>query len=295
MLRGLCLIICLVFSAETALLAQIDKEFKIEERKGFNIVHVDFNVYKGITKLYREHGDFPVHINAHLSKVNILPTFSYSIRNEVLSAHLLHRNVESETLGKSLSYKLFSSDSEDYDHKWNIGLSANHLYELNLYFGIGKAYLDFSNLPISNCNIKSASADIKLDYTKKVSNSVTMDTLMVSINMGNLNVSNINYSNAENMIFEINYGTLDLSFSDKLLHDAKVSAVVGAGKVNLTLPDQSQPYKLKINSTPMCRTNLPKYLKDIGNKTYVSKSYRQDAPDLLELTIDVSVGSVTVK
>lgn len=295
MLRGLCLIICFVFSAETFLLAQIDKEFKIEERKGFNIVHVDFNVYKGITKLHREHGDSPLHINAHLSKVNILPTFSYNIRNGVLSAHLLHRNVESETLGKSLSYKLFSSDSEDYDHKWNIGLSANHLYDLNLYFGIGKADLDFSNLPISNCNIKSASADIKLDYTKKVSNSVTMDTLMVSINMGNLNVSNINYSNAENMIFEINYGTLDLSFSNKLLHDAKVSAVVGAGKVNLTLPDQSQPYKLKINSTPMCRTTLPKYLKDIGNKTYVSKSYRADAPDLLELTIDVSVGSVTVK
>ncbi|GAB2621777.1 hypothetical protein [Belliella aquatica] len=295
MLRGLCLIICFVFSAEISLKAQIEKEFKIEERKGFNIVHVDFNVYKGITKLHREHGDSPLHINSHLSKVNILPTFSHSIKNGVLSAHLLHRNVESETLGKSLSYKLFSSDSEDYDHKWNIGLSANHLYDLNLYFGIGKADLDFSNLPISNCNIKSASADIKLNYAKKFSNSVTMDTLKVSINMGNLEVSNINYANAENMIFEINYGTLDLSFSDNLLHDAKVSAVVGAGKVNLTLPDQSQPYKLKIKSTPMCRTYLPKYLKDIGDKTYVSKSYKADAPDLLELTIDVSVGSVTVK
>jgi hypothetical protein len=122
-----------------------------------------------------------------------------------------------------------------------------------------------------------------------------MDTLKVSVNMGNLEVSNINYANAENMIFEINYGTLDLSFSDNLLHDAKVSAVVGAGKVSLTLPDQSQPYKLKIKSTPMCRTYLPKYLKDIGDKTYVSKSYKADAPDLLELTIDVSVGSVTVK
>ena len=33
----------------------------------------------------------------------------------------------------------------------------------------------------------------------------------------------------------------------------------------------------------------------IGDKTYVSKSYKADAPDLLELTIDVSVGSVTVK
>ncbi|MFD2033186.1 hypothetical protein ACFSKL_00205 [Belliella marina] len=295
MLRGLCFVICLVFGVELPSIAQINKVFKIEERKGYNLVHVDFNVYKGITELKRNHGDLPLHISSSLSKVNILPTFSHEINDGVLSAHLIHRNVESETLGKSLSYKLFSSDSENFDHKWDVGLSSNHLYDLDLYFGIGKADLDFSYIPISNCKIKSASADIKLDFSKKVANSVTMDTMMVSINMGSLDAMNLNYANAEHMIFEINYGTLNLSFSDNILHDVKVSAVVGAGKVNLTLPDQSQPYKLKIISTAMCRTYMPKYLKDIGNKTYVSKSYKEDAPDLMELTIDVSVGSVTVK
>ncbi|MCH7397604.1 hypothetical protein MM236_06370 [Belliella sp. DSM 107340] len=287
--------ICLVFGVEIPSKAQINKVFKIEERKGYNLVHVDFNVYKGITELKRSHGDFPLHINSSLSKVNILPTFSHEIENGVLFTYLTHRNVESETLGKSLSYKLFSSDSEDFDHKWDVGLSSNHLYDLNLYFGIGKADLDFSYIPISNCKIKSASADIKLGFSKKIANSVTMDTMMVSINMGSLDASNVNFANAENMMFEINYGTLDLSFSDNMLHDVKVSAVVGAGKVNLTLPDQSQPYRLKIISTAMTRTYLPKYLKDAGNKTYYSKSYKPDAPDLLDLTIDVSVGSVTVK
>ncbi|MCH7412795.1 hypothetical protein MM213_04805 [Belliella sp. R4-6] len=295
MLRGLCFMICLVFGVEIPSKAQINKIFKIEERKGYNLVHVDFNVYKGITELKRNHGDLPLIINSSLSKVNILPTFSHEIKDGVLSTHLVHRNVESETLGKSLSYKLFSSDSEDFDHKWDVGLSSNHLYDLDLYFGVGKADLDFSYIPVSNCKIKSASADIKLDFSKKVANSVTMDTMMVSINMGSLDATNINYANAENMIFEINYGTLNLSFSENILHDLKVSAVVGAGKVNLTLPDQSQPYRLKIISTAMTRTHLPKYLKDIGDKTYVSKSYKADAPDLMELTIDVSVGSLTVK
>ncbi len=295
MLRVLCLLICLIFIGKSPLIAQISKEFTIEERKGYSLVHVDFNVYKGITNLKRMHGDRPISINSSLSKVNILPSFSHQIKDGVLYTNLLHRNVESETLGKSLSYKLFSSDSEDFDHKWDVGLSANHLYNLNLYFGIGKANLDFSSIPVSNCKIKSASADIILDYSKKIANSVTMDTMTVSINMGNLDAYNVNYANAENIFFEINYGTLNLTFSEKVIHDVKVSAIVGAGKVNLVLPDQSQPYRLKIKSTAMCRTTLPSYLKDIGDKTYVSKAFREDAPDLVDLIIDISVGSLTVR
>lgn len=295
MLRGLCLLICFLIQGETSLLAQISKDFSIDARSGYSIVHLDYNVYKGITYVKRIPSDKPVLIKSKLSKVNVLPSFSHEIKDDVLTAHLHHRNVESETFGKSLSYKLFSSDSEDFDHQWDVGLSSSHLYDLDLYFGIGKANLDFSHIPISNCKIKSASADIKLDYSKKVPNSVTMDTMMVSLNMGNLDAYNINYANAELMLFEINYGTLNLSFSEGVIHDLKVSAVVGAGKVNLTLPDQNQPYRLKIKSTPMCRLTLPSYLKDIGDKTYVSKSYDKDAPDLVDLVIDISVGSLVVK
>ncbi|SNS02615.1 hypothetical protein SAMN06295967_102112 [Belliella buryatensis] len=295
MLRVLCLLLCLSFWSKSPLIAQISKEFAVEERHGYNLVHVDFNVYKGITDVKRKHGDRPIYIQSHLSKVNILPSFSHEIKDGVLRAQLHHRNVESETLGKSLSYKLFSSDNEDFDHKWDLGLSSNHLYDLNLYFGVGKANLDFSNIPVSNCTIRSASADIKLDYSKRIANSVTMDTMVVAINMGNLDAYNINYANAENMFFEINYGTLNLSFSEGVIHDLKVSAVIGAGKVNLTLPDQNQPYRLKIKSTPMCRTSLPAYLKDIGDKTYVSKAYKADAPDLVDMVIDISVGSLVVK
>jgi len=45
----------------------------------------------------------------------------------------------------------------------------------------------------------------------------------------------------------------------------------------------------------MCRTYIPKYLKDLGNDTYVSKAYRENSENLMSFTIDVSVGSVTIK
>ena len=295
MLNRLCLLIGLGIGISFQLTAQITKEFKVEEKHGYNLVHLDFNVYKGVSNIKRKQGDYPLHIHSDLAKVNILPSFSHNIKDKVLNAHLVHRNVESENLGKSLSYKLFSSSNDDYDHRWDVGLNSNYLYNLNLYFGIGKANLDLSHLPVSNCVIKSASADVFLDYTNKAANPVKMDSMLVSINMGNLEAHHLNYTNAKEMIFEINYGTLNLEFSGNMSEACKVYAMVGAGKVSITLPDESQPFILQIKSTPMCRIYLPKHLKDIGNKTYVSKSYKENASNLMQFTVDVSVGSVTIK
>jgi hypothetical protein len=295
MLNKLHLLFGLVFGLIPLTQAQITKEFKVEQKTGYNLVYVDFNVYKGVSEIKREAGENPIHISSELSKVNILPSFSYEIKDQVLSSYLVHRNVESENLGKSLSYKLFSNSNDDFDHKWNVGLNSNYLYDLNFNLGIGKVSFDFSHLPISNCIIKSASADIKLNYSNKMANSVKMDTMHVSINMGNLDAHHLNYTNAKNMIFEANYGTLNLSFSDNMPESCNITATVGAGKVELELPAENQPFILKIKSTAMCRTSVPKNLKDIGNKTYVSKSYKENSENLMTLTIDVSVGSVTIK
>lgn len=118
---------------------------------------------------------------------------------------------------------------------------------------------------------------------------------MVTINMGSLDAKNINFSNAKEMFFEINYGMVDLVFSEPVSERTNIHTIVGAGKVSIELPAYDQPFIIKVKSTPMCRTNIPKYLKDIGNKTYVSKNYKENAENLMTFTIDVSVGSVTIK
>lgn len=295
MLKRICLLIGLVSGVLSHSTAQIIKDFKVDEKHGFNLVRLDFNVYKGITDVQRKLMDPPVHIHSELSKVNILPSFSYEIKDKVLDTHITHRNVESENLGKSLSHKLFSSSNDDFDHRWQVNLNSHFLYNLNFYFGIGAATFDLSHLPVSNCIIKSTSADINLDYLKNFPNSVRMDTMKVSINMGSLNAAHLNLTNAKEMIFESNYGTINLSFSGNMSEACRVQATVGAGKVEVILPDESQPFIVKINSTAMCRTYVPKNLKEIAEKTYVSKSYQQDSKNLMTLNIDVSVGSVTLK
>lgn len=295
MLNKICLIIGLLIGFLSDLQAQITKDFKVLENQGFSLVVLDFNVYKGVSNFKREVGTDPLHIHSRLSKVNILPSFSYQIKDQIMFANLVHRNVESESLGKSLSYKLFPSSNDDFGHTWNVDLNSNFLYHLNLNFGVGVANIDLSQIPVSNCVIRSASADINFDFIKKTANTVKMDTLSVSINMGNINAQKLNLFNAKKINFEVNYGTIDLNFSGGMTERTNLKAVVGAGKINLQLPDESQPFIVRIKSTAMCRTYVPKNLKDIGNKTYVSKSYKEDASNLMDLTLDVSVGSVTIK
>ena len=295
MLKNLCLLICVLTGFMITTDAQIIKEFKVDDKKGFDLVKFDFSSYKGVSHIKSKYSGDPIQVHAHLSKVNILPTFTHHISERILNTQIDHRNIESENLGRSLSYRLFTGNDEDFDHSWFIDLDTGFLYDLNFTLGIGRTNFDLSHLPISRCKIKTASADVTLDYSSNTLNSASMDTMMVVINMGTIEGKGMNYSNAKNMMFDVNYGTLNLSFLDEVPGGSTVSAMVGAGAININLPSGNLPYIIKVKSTAMCRTSIPSYLRDLGNKTYVSKGYKEDADNLMTFLIDISVGSVSLK
>jgi hypothetical protein len=62
MLNRFSLIIGLILGIIFQLTAQITKEFKVEERHGYNLVYLDFNVYKGVSEIKRKQGEEPVYI-----------------------------------------------------------------------------------------------------------------------------------------------------------------------------------------------------------------------------------------
>ena len=288
---SICCILFVVISTD----AQILRHFEVEEQSGINMVRLDFSSYKGVSHINRSYHGVPLYVDAELGKVNILPSFTHSLTDGVLSAQLEHKNVESESLSKNLSYRLFSSGDDDFDHKWEVGLDPNYLYDLHFQFGIGKARLDFSNLPVSNCIVKTASADVFLNYASQVSNSVSMDTLAVAINMGSVYANDLHFSNAELLMFDVNYGSVNLTFNDTMAGRSQIHTMVGAGSVNIKLPPKDLPYLIKIKSTAMCRTKVPFNLKKIADKTYVSKGYNKEAKNLMVFLIDVSVGSVSLE
>ncbi len=295
MLRNFSLLFLIVIGWVGVVKAQLVKEFRVTESKGVEMVTLEFTSYKSTTQLKRSKSSDPLYIHGHLEKANILPVFSQNISNNILTTSLVHKNIESENLGKSITSKLFSGTGSDFDHTWDLGLNSNFMYHLDFNLGMGTSNFDLADLTISQLKIKSASADVAIGYSSKSPNHIQMDTLLVTLNMGTLTINNANFTNAKKMIFEVNYGKIDLDFSDGMSGASQVIAAVGAGTLHLKLPSDSFPIKIKMRTTPMCRTSLPKYLKALDSETYITKGYKASDPGLLELTIDVGVGSLTVE
>lgn len=295
MLDKLCLLVWVLMGITFQVDAQITKEYIVEEKEGFEQVKLDFSSYKGSSYIKGHRSGLPLRVHAHISKVNILPTFTHDISDGVLNASINHQNVESENLGRSLSNRLFSGDKGRFDHSWFIDLNREFTYELDLNLGLGKSEIDLSHIAVSKFKISTASADVSLGYSSNTLNTATMDTMAVAINMGTLEGKKMNYSNAKNMFFDVNYGSVNLSFVDGIPGGSTISTMVGAGSINIDLPSENLPYIIKVTSTPLCRTSVPKYLKEIGNKTYVSKGYNKNAKNLMTFLVDISVGSVSLK
>lgn len=274
--------------------AQFVREYKVTERKGFEMVYLNFSSYKSLTQLKRVKTQDPIYIHGHLLKSNILPDFKYSVQKNRLDASLEHKNVEADNLGKSITSKLFSDDA-DFDHSWDLGLGSNYLYNLDFNLGLGRADFDLAQIPVAQLKIKSASSDVLIHYGIEVPNQIEMDTLLVTLNMGTVEVQNANFTNARKMILEVNYGKIDLNYSDGLASSCQVIAAVSGGSIHLKLPPDTNPVKIRMKTTPMCRTSLPKYLKSLDKETYVTRGYKASDPRLLELIIDVGVGSVTIE
>jgi hypothetical protein len=294
MLKKLCLLVLGMIVGGISVQAQFVKEYKVTERNGFEMVNLSFWSYKSTTQLKRVISPDPIYIHGHLLKSNILPDFSYSIHDDILDARLTHKNVESDNLGRSITSKLFSKDSA-FDHSWDLGLGSNFLYQLDFNLGMGRADFDLAQIPVSRMKVKSASADVKIHYGNKTPNQVTMDTLLVTLNMGTVEVQNANFTNARKVIVEVNYGKINLNYSDGTASSSQVIAAVSGGSIYLKLPPDSNPVKIRMKTTPMCRTVFPKYLKSIDKETYITKGFKPSDPRLLELILDVGVGSITIE
>jgi hypothetical protein len=160
---------------------------------------------------------------------------------------------------------------------------------------MGRSDFDLANLTINQLKIKSASADVHVHYSSESPNQVQMDTLLVTLNMGTVTLDKVNFTNAKKIIVEVNYGKINLDFSDGMSNGSQVIAAVGAGTLNLTLPSDSYPIKIKMKTTPLCRTSIPKYFRALDDDTYITRGYKESDPRRIELTIDVGVGSITVE
>ena len=294
MLNKFCLFLLFLALFGSSVSAQFVREYRVPSSSDINRVSLSFSTYKSQTQVKRSVGMDPLRIHGNLLQANILPDFQSSKTMNHLVASLVHTNVESDNLGKSITSKLFST-ANDFDHTWDVGLTSDHAYDLEFNLGMGTADFDLAQLAVSRLKIKSASADVYIHSSGLTPNLMVMDTLLVLLNMGVVDLHQAQFTQAEKVILEVNYGKINLDFSGRPIQKSQVIAAVGGGTIFLKLPSAVHPIKITIKTTPLCRTAIPSYLKSIGNNIFVTKGYTATDPKLMEFFLDVGVGSVTIE
>jgi hypothetical protein len=294
MFKKLCLLIFLIPLAGTWVHAQFVREYRVAAKDGIEKVTLNFSTYKSQTQVKRTTGMDPVTIHGHLLQANILPDFRSSTSKNGVTASLVHKNIESDNLGKSITSKLFST-STGFDHTWDVGLASDYAYDLEFNLGMGTADFDLAQLAVATLKIKSASADVSIHNSSATPNLMGMDTLLVTLNMGTVDLLQAQQTQAKKVIIEVNYGQINLNYGLGQTSKGQVIAAVGGGMIYLKLPPVSNPVKIRMKTTPLCRTSVPEYLRAIGEDIFVTKGYTPSDPRLLEIILDVGVGSITIE
>ena len=294
MFKKLCLVFFLLPIAGSWVHAQFVREYRVAAKEGIETVSLKFSTYKSQTQVKKSSGMDPISIHGHLLQANILPDFRSSTLKNAVTASLVHKNIESDNLGKSITTKLFST-SNGFDHTWDVGLTSGYAYDLEFNLGMGTADFDLAQLAISMLKIKSASADVSIHNSSTASNLTGMDTLLVTLNMGIVDLRQMQQVQAKKVIIEVNYGEINLNYGLSQTSKGQVIAAVGGGSIYLKLPPESNPVKIRMRTTPLCRISVPDFLRAIGEDVFVTKGYAASDPRLLEFILDVGVGALTIE
>jgi hypothetical protein len=163
--------------------------------------------------------------------------------------------------------------------------------DLNLAYAVGDTHLDLSGLPIERLKLKTGSSSVFVNYKKGKGNSITMDTMLINVDMGSLEAKNLHLSNSQNILADVGFGSVLLDFEDAATVTTNVEASVGAGKLEILLPSGPIPVKVNINNSPLCRVKIPANFTRISDHEFVNTTI-QSPSGYINFNVDVAVGHV---
>jgi hypothetical protein len=75
----------------------------------------------------------------------------------------------------------------------------------------------------------------------------------------------------------------------------EVTASVGAGKLEVILPNSDIPVKININDSPLCRIKIPEEFQQSSSKEFTNLENSKDDGNYLTFNVDVAVGNIIFK
>lgn len=216
--------------------------------------------------------------------------FHYEENTQFIQVDLSKEN--SSLISSSFSGNIFGKNTnKNFDYF--LRLSNDKPLMLNLNYAIGDAEVDLSDLPVERLKIKTGSANVNLNYDQGSPNKLLMDTLYVKVDMGTFTTTNLHLSKANVILTDIGFGRAFLDFSNIPDKACDVRASVGAGSLEIVLPDSEIPVVIQLNDSPLCKVRLPEAYRKIDKNTYTNYDAESNPEEMLQFSVDVALGNIT--
>lgn len=216
--------------------------------------------------------------------------FHYEENTQFIQVDLSKEN--SSLISSSFSGNIFEKKAnKNFDYF--LRLSNEKPLMLNLSYAIGDAEVDLSDLPVERLKIQTGSANVNLNYDQGSPNKLLMDTLYVKVDMGTFNTKNLHLSNADVILTDIGFGRAFLDFSNIPDKACNVRASVGAGSLEIVLPDSEIPVFIQLNDSPLCKVRLPETYQKVDKNTYTNFDADTNPKEMLHFSVDVALGNIT--
>jgi len=273
---------------------QTQEHFKIEDHETVDKIHFYLKASSGTCEIRTRKGAMPINIMGHHDENYTSCEFGEEMEGNIKHSWFKIADKGKEDFGTKLS-RIFGKKTTDEENYWNIYLTDQKPYRLDLNYGVGKAYIDLSDIAVENCRINSGNAHVKVGYLSMERNKTRMDTLVVSVDLGDIEIENLNLARASNILAEVGIGTLVMDFNQTPLERSDIWARVGAGSLYVNLPEEDMPVIIKMRGTSYNKFKLPKGFRQLEENIFVNASYDKDATNLVSFMIDLSMGSVIFK
>ncbi|MEM7108015.1 MAG: hypothetical protein AAF519_07300, partial [Bacteroidota bacterium] len=197
----------------TLSISQVKKQFSVETNKEVNLVDLNFKVNSGRCFIKKGESGELLNVYSDQDYNSYGHSFEKNIVDQLCKINLALEDTKSESLGQSISYKMFGRSDEEKDKTWKVYLTEDKAYNLDLDYGIGEAHIDLGGLSIKKLKVHTGSADVNIAYPSDRSNYIEMDTFHVKVDLGSVNVEKLNHSKAKHVIADIGFGNLMLDFT----------------------------------------------------------------------------------
>lgn len=273
---------------------QLKKFYMIKDSPSFDTVEFYLKATATNCLIKQSDGDkdpLTIFGNPNLEKIN--PSFKSKVSNNTCYAKLELDEYNSSSFGDKFTFAV-SSNTKENDF-WQVSFSDDKIYRLNLNYGFGNADVDLTGSPVEKFKLRSGSADILVGYEDGNFNPVRMDTFFVKADFGSIVAKHMELARAKNVITKIGFGNVLLDFEKQLTASCRVDASVGAGNLEIVLPEGEAPIIIYIKDSPLCSVRLTKDFEEVERNVFVNSHYKIDSENLLTFDVDVALGQVHFK